>query len=64
MLQNVSFLTLEKRISLSIHNKLFDLVKEYCDRALALAIELGIPLVKECEELKQQLEEKDNGSNS
>jgi tetratricopeptide (TPR) repeat protein len=40
-----------------------DLAREYCDRALALAIELGIPLVKECEELKQQLEEKDNGSN-
>lgn len=31
------------------------------DRALALAIELRIPLVEECEELKQKLEEEHNG---
>jgi hypothetical protein len=35
-----------------------DLTREYCDRALVLAIELGIPLVKEFEELKAQLEDK------
>ena len=29
---------------------------DYCTQALALAIELGIPLAKECEELKAQLE--------
>jgi hypothetical protein len=39
-----------------------DLARQVCDRALALAIELGIPLVKECETLKQQLEEENNGS--
>jgi hypothetical protein len=33
-----------------------DRALEYCDQSLALAIELGIPLVKECEELKAQLE--------
>jgi hypothetical protein len=37
-----------------------DLARQECDRALA--IELGIPLVKECETLKQQLEEENNGS--
>jgi hypothetical protein len=36
---------------------------EYCDRALELAIELGVPLAKECEELKQQLKEEHNGGN-
>ncbi|GAB4375605.1 MAG: hypothetical protein Kow00121_21560 [Elainellaceae cyanobacterium] len=34
-----------------------DRALEYCNRALQMAIELGIPLVKECEALKQQLEE-------
>jgi hypothetical protein len=34
----------------------------YCNRALALANELGIPLVK-CEVLKQQLEEEQDGGN-
>jgi tetratricopeptide (TPR) repeat protein len=38
-----------------------DRALEYCDRSLELAIELGIPLVKECEELKQQLEDEQNG---
>ena len=28
---------------------------EYCDRALSIATELGIPLAKECQELKEQL---------
>jgi hypothetical protein len=28
-----------------------------------LAIELGIPLVEECETLKRELEEENNGSN-
>ncbi|PSB22588.1 hypothetical protein C7B76_03305 [filamentous cyanobacterium CCP2] len=41
-----------------LHQKLgkIDRALEYCDRALELAIELGIPLVEECEELKAQLE--------
>jgi tetratricopeptide (TPR) repeat protein len=32
-----------------------DLAREYCNRALVLAIELGIPLVKECEELMEEI---------
>ncbi len=32
-----------------------DRALDYCDWALALAIELGIPLMKECEELKRRL---------
>jgi tetratricopeptide (TPR) repeat protein len=28
---------------------------QYCDRALSIATELGIPLAKECQELKEQL---------
>jgi len=31
------------------------LTLEYCDRALSIATELGIPLAKECQELKEQL---------
>ena len=31
------------------------LALEYCDRALAIATELGIPLAKECQELKEKL---------
>lgn len=48
----------EKSIEIKLHQKTgeIELAKQYCDRALALAIELGIPLVKECEELKAQLE--------
>jgi hypothetical protein len=42
--------------SIEICDYVIDLAKQYCDRALGLAIELGIPLVKECEELKAQLE--------
>lgn len=34
-----------------------ELARQECDRALAIATELGIPLVKECQELKSQLEE-------
>jgi tetratricopeptide (TPR) repeat protein len=33
-----------------------DRAREYCDAALALAIELGIPLVKDCEALKVEIE--------
>lgn len=33
-----------------------DLAREYCDQALALANELGIPLAEECRNLKEQLE--------
>lgn len=32
-----------------------DQAQQYCDRALALAIELGIPLVKECEALMEEI---------
>ena len=32
-----------------------DLARKYCDEALNMSRELGIPLVKDCEELKQQL---------
>ena len=32
-----------------------DLALEFCEQALALATELGIPLAKECQELKQKL---------
>lgn len=41
----------------SLHQKLgnHDSALEYCDLALSLATELGIPLAKECEELKSQL---------
>ena len=31
------------------------LAHECCDRALSIATELGIPLAKECQELKKQL---------
>jgi len=31
------------------------LALEYCDRAFSIATQLGIPLVKECQELKEQL---------
>ena len=31
------------------------LALEYCDRALSIATELGIPLAKECQELKEKL---------
>lgn len=34
-----------------------ELARQECDRALAIATELGISLVKECETLKQQLAE-------
>jgi hypothetical protein len=29
---------------------------EYCEQALALATELGIPLAEECKKLKEELE--------
>jgi tetratricopeptide (TPR) repeat protein len=47
-----------------LHQKLgsIELARQECDRALAIAIELEIPLVKECEILKQQLEEEYNAS--
>ena len=47
-----------------LHQKLGSIATalEYCDRALAIAIELGIPLVRDCEILKQQLEEEHNAS--
>jgi ABC-type phosphate/phosphonate transport system ATPase subunit len=41
----------------TIHHQLgnLDLAHEYCDRALSIATELGIPLAKECQELKEKL---------
>ncbi|MBD2087116.1 tetratricopeptide repeat protein [Coleofasciculus sp. FACHB-542] len=40
-----------------LHLKLGDraLALEYCDRALSIATDLGIPLAKECQELKEKL---------
>lgn len=32
-----------------------NLALEYCDRALSIATDLGIPLAKECEEFKEKL---------
>lgn len=32
-----------------------DLALEFCDRALALAIDLKIPLANECQKFKEQL---------
>jgi tetratricopeptide (TPR) repeat protein len=29
---------------------------EYCEKALALATELGIPIAEECQKLKEELE--------
>jgi hypothetical protein len=48
-----------------LHQKLGEigLAQELCDRALAISTELGIPLIKDCEELKQKLEEEHNSSN-
>lgn len=41
----------------TIYSKLkrSDLALEYCNRALSIATELGIPLAKECQELKEEL---------
>ena len=39
-----------------------DLSREYCDAALALATELGIPLVKECEALKVEIEQHESNT--
>ncbi|MBD1867008.1 tetratricopeptide repeat protein [Cyanobacteria bacterium FACHB-471] len=40
-----------------LHQKLgeADVAREYCEQALALATELGIPLVKECQKLWEEL---------
>ena len=40
-----------------LHHKLGDLTLaiEYCDRALAIFTELGVPQAKECQELKEKL---------
>jgi len=42
-----------------LHQKLgaIELARQECDQALAIAIELGIPLAKECQDLKVQLEQ-------
>ena len=47
-----------------LHQKLgsIDIALEDCDRALAIAIELKIPLVEECETLRRELEQQHNGS--
>jgi hypothetical protein len=34
---------------------------DYCEQALALATELGIPLAEECRKLKAELEEVNEG---
>ena len=40
-----------------LHQQLgdLDLALEYCYEALGIAKELGIPLAKECQELKEEL---------
>ena len=38
-----------------------DLARQYCQQALALATELGIPLAVECEALQLQLASDRNG---
>jgi tetratricopeptide (TPR) repeat protein len=35
-----------------------EVARQYCQQALALATELGIPLAEECQKLKQELEER------
>ena len=34
-----------------------EMAQQYCQQALTLATELGIPLAKECQKLKKELEE-------
>ncbi len=41
-----------------------DVAQQYCQQALALAIELGIPLAAECEALQLQIENGGKGSDS
>jgi len=45
-----------------LHQKLgeAEVARGYCEQALALATELGIPLVEECKELNQQLKAEEN----
>lgn len=38
-----------------------DLARQYCQQALVLAIELGIPLAAECEALQLQLDSDRSG---
>jgi tetratricopeptide (TPR) repeat protein len=42
--------------------KQHQLAQEYCEAALQIATELGIPLVKECEELLLKIEGERNNS--
>ncbi|MHC5763423.1 hypothetical protein [Nostoc sp.] len=39
-----------------------ELARQYCQQALALAMELGIPLAAECEALLQEIEGEDKQS--
>jgi tetratricopeptide (TPR) repeat protein len=47
-----------------LHHKTgsIELARQECDRALAIATELGIPLVEECKKLKVELEGENNGT--
>jgi len=40
------------------------LAREFCQQALAIALELGIPLAQDCQTLRDKLEEEPNVSNS
>jgi len=61
LLQDTDFHYLQARVyyslSLTYYNTLGLVARAnyYCDRALSIATELGIPLAKECQELKEQL---------
>jgi tetratricopeptide (TPR) repeat protein len=41
-----------------------DLAREFCQQALTLALELGIPLAQDCQTLRNKLEEESHDSNS
>jgi len=45
-------------------SKSAQLAREFCQQALAIALELGIPLAQDCQTLRDKLEEEPNVSNS
>jgi len=60
LLQDTDFHYLQARVYYNLSLTYYKLglvarANDYCDRALSIATELGIPLVKECQELKEQL---------
>lgn len=60
LLQDTDFHYLQARVYYTISLTYYKLgrvarANSYCDRALSIATELGIPLAKECQELKEKL---------